>query len=152
MALDYHTSAQVKVRLQATKWGNDSSSIPTNAEAEAIMESVENEVDSALEDLYTVPISGTLSLSVVKEMCILKTSGKIAQIQGAQGSDAYLALAREWIREADQMLKDIVSGVKDLSDATVGKTAELDTQVRGSFTTTNTTEDSNPSFTVTEVV
>lgn len=115
----YCTNAQVSSEFKGITF-SASSSI-TDTEVDRFIEEADAEIDGKVSQVYTTPITGTVSLIIVRTISIWLVKDRINKILAVKtGNDEDNQSGEESLgSRARQMLNDIVDRKLDLPDATL---------------------------------
>ena len=111
---DYCTVANVEARIKGIIFATDT--VIKRTEVEGFITGNSAVIDSRINTLYSVPVTGTVSLEIVKKICVYLTLAEIMPVieQGLSKEDITTI---DYIGRANDMLEKIESGETDLIDA-----------------------------------
>lgn len=109
----------------------------TDSQIDAICVTEQAEVDGILEAStgYTVPITGTSSLAIMKKLIALRTAAAVWRRIHVTTQSDQATMADAWRKEADGMLDKILARDIILSDAPLGASATVSNAPRVTSTT-----------------
>lgn len=120
----------------------------TDATIDAICVTEQAVVDGIIETAteYTVPITGTNALVIMKKLIELRAAAAVWRRLDANTQRDQSTMADEWAKEAKELLDDILAGVVKLSDAPVGTSVDVSNAPRVATRTEIFTRDSLDDF------
>lgn len=98
-----------------------------DSDVDAICVTEQAEVDGILEASteYTVPITGTSALVIMKKLIELRAAAAAWRRMYVTTQSDQSTMADEWRKEADDLLNDIVAGSITLADAVVAASVDV---------------------------
>lgn len=95
----------------------DDNSVVTKAEVNEFISRQSAIIDGILSTKYTVPITGTISLIIMKELCALMVAGKVDRILRLRTGEKGQNSGRDFAKEAKDIMDKLLKDVLVLSDA-----------------------------------
>lgn len=123
----YSTVDDVDALIPDAIWDKDTSTEPTSAQVtNEIIPQIDGEIDSRLATRYQTPITGAVSLAVLKGI-----SARMAAIRvwgtAFSGQTGEIVHPRDWDEGGRKLLEAIVAGRAELSDASgIGESSGSD--------------------------
>lgn len=142
----YATHADVEPYL--IDYAVSASSSVTETQVDAICVTEQAEVDGILEASteYTVPITGTNALLIMKKLISLRAAAACWERIPATTQKDQLTMSDKFRAEADKLLDDILSGTMKLADAPVETSVDVSQAPRVSARTEIFTRDALDDF------
>lgn len=146
MAYASNTDVAAEFKALSANGGFNSGTNPTDAQVDEWCTRASNFMDSKIAGKYAVPITGTNSLSLMKEICVWLVATRVSKVTGLQTGDNKVsgnAGKVDYDKKAMDTLVEIQSGKMKLSDAPLATS----TDGAESYTNDNASDLQPPTFT-----